>query len=191
MSNPEAKPEDSRPAPKKKIKFSYFEPIAGIIFALVAAVIFYFFPHIIAVVFISGPLIPTFYADVIHSLWIPILLWVILRVGVEVAFLIERRYTQRLAFITLIGNVLTAIATFIIFFSDRIVNKDYIDFVHKYYTDGAAWFGEILVRPHHIIIVIIMLGLILESINVIIKGRKAKARKAKEEKDDVVKGKEV
>jgi len=177
MSNISPDPDDSRPAPKKKMKFSYFEPIAGIIFAVVAAVIFYFFPQIIAIVFIGGPLIPTFYAEVIHSLWFPILLWVILRVGVEVAFLVERRYTQRLSVISLIGNVLTAIVTFIIFFSDRIVNVEYIDFVHDHYTDGAAWFGEILVRPHHVIIVIIMISLILESINVIIKGRKAKKNK--------------
>jgi len=190
LSNPEAKTEESRPAPKKKIKFSYFEPVAGIIFALVAAAIFYFFPQIITIVFIGGRLIPTFNSEVIQSLWLPILIWVILRVGVEVAFLVERRYTQRLALISFIGNVLTAIATFIIFFNDRIVHWEYVDFVHKYFADVAVWFGNILAKPNLIILVIIVIVLIIESINVIKKGRKSRV-KDKEDKDDVVKAKEA
>jgi len=190
LSNPEATPDDSRPAPKKKIKFSYFEPVAGIIFAVVAAAIFYFFPQVITIVFIGGRLIPTFDAQVIQSLWLPLLIWVILRVGVEVAFLVERRYTQRLALISLIGNFLTIIVTFIIFFSDQIVYWEYIDFVHTYFADVAVWFGNILARPNLIILVIIVIVLIIESINVAKKGRKSRARD-KEDKDDVVKGEET
>ena len=186
MSKPEAKPDDSHPATKKKIKFSFFEPIAGIIFAVVAAIIFYFYPQIITIVFIGGRLIPTFDAEVIQSLWIPILVWVILRVGVEVAFLIERRYTQRLAITSLIGNVLTAIATFIIFFSDKIVYWEYVDFVHTYFADVAVWFGDILARPNIIILVVIILVLVLESINAIRKGRKSKAKDNIEKKGEII-----
>ena len=182
MSTPETKTDDSHSAPKKKIKFSFLEPIAGAIFALVAAFIFYFYPQIITIVFIGSRLIPTFDAEIIQSLWLPILIWVILRVGVEVAFLIERRYTQRLAVVAFIGNVLTAIATFIIFFSDRIVYWEYVDFVHKYFADVAEWFGEILARPNLIILVIIVIVLIIETINVIKKGNKSKDKDNKDKK---------
>ena len=193
MSNSEANTNDDRPVPKKKLKFSYFEPVAGIIFAVVAAFIFYFYPQIITIVFIGGRLIPTFDAVVIQSLWLPILIWVILRVFVEVAFLIERRYTQRLALVAFIGNVLSAIATFIIFFSDRIVYWEYIDFVHTYFADVAVWFGNIIARPNLIILVVIVLVLIIETINVVKKGRKSrvKDKEDKDDKDDVVKGKEA
>ena len=186
MSGPVVNPEESQPVPKKKIKFSFFEPIAGIIFALVAAIIFFFFPQIITIVFIGGRLIPTFDAEVIKSLGIPILIWTILRVGVEVSFLIERRYTERLAVIAAIGNILTAIVTFIIFIGDRIVFWEYIDFIHTYFADVAAWFGEVLARPNLIILAIIMLVLIIETINVIKKGSKAKTREEKEKEEKIV-----
>jgi len=190
LSNPEAIPEtipeDPHPAPKKKIKFSFYEPVAGIIFALVAAIIFYFFPQIITIVFIGGRLIPTFDAEVIQSLWIPILIWAILRLGVEFSFLIERRYTERLAVIASIGNILTAVVTFIIFFNVRIVYWEYIDFVHKYFADVAEWFGKILARPNLIILVIILIVLIIETINVIKKGRMSKSQDDRVKKSEIV-----
>jgi len=171
-------------APKKAekdIKFSYFEPIAGIIFAIVAAVIFLGFPQIIAVVFVSGPLIPTFDAEVIRSLWIPIVLWAILRLFVEVFYLVERRYTKRLAIGTMIGNSLAFISTLIIFIPYRIVNVDYIDWIHTYFASIATeWFGEILARPNIVIIVIMLIGLILDSITVIRKGFKKKKKEDEE-----------
>ena len=168
-------------AQKKTLKFSFFEPIAGIIFAIVATFIFYFFPQIITIVFIGGRLIPTFDEVVIQSLWLPLLIWVVLRVGVEVAYLIERRYTQRLALVAVIGNFLAIIATFFIFFSDRIVFWEYIDFVHRYFADVAEWFGEVLARPNLIILVVIVLVLIIESFTVVKKGNKAKKLEEKAE----------
>jgi len=181
--------DSSKTITEKRLKFSYFEPVAGILLAVVASVIFYFFPQIIAVVFVGGPLIPTFVETVIKSLWLPILLWAILRIGVEIFYLIERRYTKRLALITIIGNVLAFICTLIIFVPYRIVNVDYINWIHTYFTGGAAWFGELLARPNVIIIVIMLIGLILDSITVIIKGGKAK--KADEEDADDIKAEEV
>jgi len=172
---------------EKDIKFSYFEPVAGIIFAIVASVIFLVFPHIIAVVFVSGPLIPTFDAEVIRSFWIPIVLWAILRIFVEVFYLVERRYTKRLAIGTMIGNGLAFICTLIIFIPYRIVNVDYIDWIHTYFASIAAeWFGEILARPNIVIIVIMLIGLILDSITVVRKGFKKKKEEDEEEEDEVI-----
>ena len=160
----------------KRLKFSYFEPIMGIIITLLASIIFLGFPHIITVVFIGGPTIPTFNADVIRSLWIPIILWALFRIGVEAAYLYERKYTKRLAKISIIGHALTTICSFIILISPRIVNQDYISFIHDYYRNVSVWFGNILARPNLIILVIIMIIIILESINVIRKGNKAEKR---------------
>ena len=175
----------------KRLKFSYFEPVAGIIFAIVASVIFFFFSRIIAVVFVSGPLIPTFDEAVIKTLWLPILLWAILRIAVEIAYLIERRYTVRLAIITVIGNLLAFVCTLIIFIPVRIVNIEYINWIYTYFTGGAAWFGDILANPHIIIIVIMLIGLILDSITVIRKGKLSKAKRDEEDVDDGIYTKEV
>ena len=168
---------------EKKMKFSYFEPVAGIIFAIVATVIFLGFPQIIAVVFVSGPLIPTFDSEVIRSLWIPIILWMVFRIFVEVFYLVERRYTKRLAIVTMIGNTLAFICTLIIFIPYKIVNVEYIDWIHTYFANIAVWFGEILAKPNIVIIVIMLVGLILDSITVIRKGFKKK--KNEDEEDEV------
>ena len=179
--DPEAK---EKPEIKKKRKFSAFEPVSGIILAVVATVIFFFFPNIIAVVFVDGPLIPTFVDTVIGNLWFPIFLWGILRIGVEVFYLIERRYTKRLAVTTIIGNVIAFVCTLFIFIPYKIVNVDYIDWIHTYFRGGAAWFGEILARPNLIIIFIMLIGLLLDSITVISKGRKEKELEEKEDKEE-------
>ena len=190
MSSQIEKKEDTPHTKEKEKKFSYFEPIAGIIFAVVATVIFLGFPQIIAVVFIGGTLIPTFNADVIRSLWIPIILWALIRLAVEGFYFVERSYTKRLAIATLIGNVLALICTLVIFIPGRIVNVDYIDWIHTYFASIAAeWFGEILARPNIVIIVIMLVGLILDSITVIRKGFKKKKEEDEEEvEDDTIEG---
>jgi len=181
--NNETKEKPSKPLPKK-LKFSYFEPIAGIIFAIVATVIFLGFPQIIAVVFVSGPLIPTFNAEVIRSLWLPIILWALFRIAVEIFYIVERSYTKRLALATMIGNVLALICTLVIFIPARIVNVEYIDWIHTYFTGNAAWFGEILARPNLVIIGIMLIGLILDSITVSVKGFRKKKEDDDDDKDD-------
>jgi len=159
----------------KDIRFSYFEPFKGIIIAIVVTVLFLASPQIIAYVFVDR-LIPTFITSAVRSLWIPIILWALIRIGIEVAYIIERHYTKRLAMITVIGNVLATICGIIIFISPRIVNGEYIDFIHRYFEDMAAWFSvpltRILDRPNLIILVIMIVVFIVESINMIRRGNK-------------------
>ena len=174
--------------PKKDLKFSYFEPVAGIVFAVIAAVVFLGFPILMSVIYIGGPIIPTFIAEYFPE-WdllviIPGIIWTLLRIGTEVFYLVERRYTKRLAKITVIANVLAAICTFIIFISPRILNPDYVDWVHSYFANVSVWFGNILAKPNLIILVIIMVALILDSITVIRKGNKAEGKENEEDDDD-------
>ena len=187
MSNSEPNMNDINSVPEKEDvkdqkeikekKFSYFEPAKGITFAVVATVLFLGFPQVITYVF-TNRLIPMFDATVVRSLWLPIILWALFRIGIEVSYIIEKRYTKRLAIITIIGDVLAAICGFIIFLSPRIVWQEYIDFVHTYFEDMAAWFSvpltRILDRPNLIILGIMLLVFIIESINMVRRGRKAK-----------------
>ena len=178
--NTQTPEENNKPAIQHKRKFSFFEPIAGIILAIVATVVFFFFPQIISVVFVNGPLIPTFVDFIINGLWFPIFAWAILRIGVEVFYLIERRYTKRLAVVTVIGNVLAFICTLFIFVPYRVVNLHYVEWIYSYFSGGAAWFGEILARPNLIIIIIMLIGLLLDSFTVIRKGRREMEREEEE-----------
>ena len=192
ISDPSEEPEKKEP--EKKIKFSYFEPIAGIILAIAATVIFYFFPQIIAIVFVNGPVIPTFNIEAIKGtgslLWIPIFLWAIFRLCVEVFYLVERRYTKRLAIVTMIGNTLAFICTLIVFIPMNIMNPEHLDWVRTHYINNAAWFGEILARANFVVIAIMLIGLILDSITVIRKGLKKK-KKDDDDEDGEIKSEEV
>ena len=185
MSEREKNPEDLKHEPEKEIKnvkFSYFEPFKGIILTLVATVIFLVFPQIITFVFIGNRLIPTFDATVIHGLWvlIPAILWALFRIGIEIAYLIEKKYTQRLAVITLIGNIFAVISGLFVFVSPRIVYWEYSDFIHTYFEDMAAWFSvpltRILDRPNLIILFIMIVVILIESINMFRRANKVKNR---------------
>ncbi|MCL2627785.1 MAG: hypothetical protein FWD44_03695 [Oscillospiraceae bacterium] len=173
---------EEKPEKKKKQKgkhsFSFVEPIIGIFIAILFTTIFLWFSQIITIAFIGGELIPTFDAEVIKtSLWLPIIAWGVIRVGVNVAYLIERSYTKRLTVISIIGNALTAVASFLILFNDRIVYSGYVDFIRTYFEDTAAWFGEILTKPNLIILVVIIIVLIFDSIGVATKSRKVAQNK--------------
>ena len=167
----------------KEKKFSYFEPAKGIIFAVVATVLFLGFPQVITYVFI-GELIPIFDATVVRSLWIPIVLWGLIRIGIEVAYILERSYTKRLAVVTIVGDVLATICGLIIFVSPRILWQGYIDFVHTYFEDMAVWFSvpltRILDRPNLIILFVMILVFVIESINVVRRSRRGKEKKDEE-----------
>ena len=175
---------EEEPKKLKNQKFSYFGPITGIIFAIVAAIIFLGFPRIITVVVFGGVEIHTFDDAYIRKLWLPIILWALFRIAVEVAYIVEHRYTKRLAKLTTIGNVLAIICTIIIFVSPRIVNPEYVSFINTYYTSIAPWFGTILAQPHLIIIVIMAVVLILDTITVFRKGSKAKEEKDEENEEE-------
>jgi len=165
----------------KEKKFSYFEPAKGITFAVIATVLFLGFPQVITYVFI-GALIPIFDATVVRSLWIPIILWALFRIGIEVVYIIEKKYTKRLATFTIVGDILATICGLIIFVSPRILWQGYIDFVHTYFDDMAAWFTvpltRILDRPNLIILFVMILVFVIECINVVRRSGR------KEEKDD-------
>ena len=202
MSESKQDRDDSYPVPDKDdfddhkdlrdLKFSYFEPLKGITFAVVATIIFLGFPQIITYVFVGTRLIPTFDAEVVRSLWLPIILWAVFRVGIDVAYIIERHYTKRLAIITIIGDVLAAICGIIIFINQRIVYWEYIDFIHTYFEDMAEWFSvpltAILDKPNLIILVLMIFFFVLECFAVV---RKAKRAEELEDEDDKVVSTEV
>ena len=168
----------------KQKKFSYFEPVVSILFTAVVAVIFLGFPQIITWVDTSAGQtfgdvavrpIPTFYADIIRSLWLPIILWALLRIGVEIAYIIEHRYTKRLAVITCAGDALAMVCALFIFVSPRIVNAEYIVHVFTNFIGNIAWLGHIIANPHIIILVIMAVVFTLDCVNAVIKGKRTEA----------------
>jgi len=199
LSEPERDLEKGHEEPEKdreKIKdqkFSFFEPIAGIIFAVIATVLFLGFPELITVRYIGGFQIPTFDEEVIRSLWLPIILWAVFRICVDIFFLFERQYTKRLSIVAIIGWALTIICTVIIFINPRILNdqtyltpdfpEGYISFIEKSFSTYPSWFEGILKNPHLVIMFLIIAVLIIEGIAVVRKGLKSKDDEDKDKED--------
>jgi len=162
-------PEEAKKAVAVK-KFPYFEPFAGIFIAIVCTVVFLWFTDFITIAFYVEPpiLIPAFLQVEIQALWLPIILWGLVRIAGNIAYLIEKVYTKRLAIISLVANLLTVIITFVILARNYIVNPEYADYMIRLFEPTIApWFGVMLANPHIIIIVIVSLVMVLDSITVI------------------------
>jgi len=171
----------------KTKKFPYFEPIAGIFIAIVCVVVFVLFSDLITIAFWLDPpaLIPTFLEHELHRfiIWFPAVLWGLTRIAGNVAYLIEKIYTKRLAIISLICNALTVILTFIIMIDGRIVNPVYAQWMRDLFGPVAPWFGEILARANLTILVILIIVMILDSITVVRKRNKVIKVEAEEENE--------
>ena len=176
----EAKKEEEKK--EKDQNFSYFEPVTGIIFAIVCAVVFLVFPQIITIVFVGDTLIPTFDDEVIRNIWYLVVIWGLLHIAVDVVYLVQRKYSQNFVKFSVIGHAVAAIVACFILIPYKIVNVEYIDFIHRYYADIAEWFGNILVRPNLIVLVVMIVIFIIESITVVRRGKRTKASDEEKEK---------
>jgi len=175
-------PEEEKKAVAVK-KFPYFEPFAGIFIAIVCTVVFLWFTDLITIAFYVEPpiLIPAFLRIEIQALWLPIILWGLVRIAGNIAYLIEKVYTQRLAIISLVANALTVIITSVILARNYIVNPEYADYMIRLFEPSVApWFGVMLANPHIIIIVIVSLVMVLDSITVVRKRNKVIEAEASE-----------
>ena len=191
MSGPEKNADSTQEIPEegnkiKSPKVSYFEPIVSMIFAIVCVVIFLAFPQIIAIGILGDPprLIPTFDASVVRSLWFPVVLWGLFHIGTDIAYLVERRYTKRLAMITVAGHVLSLICACIILIPTRIINGEYLIWVDILSNSVARWFANILTRPNLIILFIMIIVSIIIVMGVIIRSNKAQKKADEENKEE-------
>jgi len=168
---------------KKSIRsFSILEPIVGIIFAVACTTIFGFFSEIITWSYYGTThsniqqgvirLVPTFDKDVISSIVVLVILWGLLRVAINVFYLVERSYTRRLSIVSIVGNALTFIVSLIILIPPRIVNEEYVHHVHTAFQGNMTWFGNVIANPNLVILVLMLILLFFESFNIVRKGWK-------------------
>ena len=191
MNKTEISVDESQERQEELNKFSYFEPIAGMTFAVICTVIFGWFSEIITWSYYGTAynniaegvirLVPTFDKEVISSMIVLVIIWGLLRIAIDVFYLVERCYTKRLAIVSIAGNVLTLIASCIILIPSRIVNDEYVLHVHAAFQAGMAWFGEIIARPNIIILVLLLVILFLESFFAARKGWKSNKEKNEDE----------
>jgi len=159
--------------PEAKQRITPFWPIFGIIFAVASAVVFLGFPQIFSLR-IDGEWISAFNISAIRALWLPIMLFAALEICSNLMQLIERRYTIRLAAVTLIVGLLQIILAVVIFRDNAIVNPDFVNRISYVFADTDSRAVEILrdnvVTSPNTVMMVVMIGIVFfEVLDVVVK----------------------
>jgi len=121
------------PVPVKSERIKPWEPIAGMAWCVVAAVVFLGFPQVAAIGSFpadgGGGWVPLFNVPVIRSLWLPVALWAVLGIGKEIVRLADGRYTRRVAIVTVAADIGIGVSAAVMFLQGRIINLDFLQAV--------------------------------------------------------------
>jgi len=157
--------------PEARLKISPFWPIFGIVLSISLTALFLGFPQIIGAS-INFNWIPAFDTQIVRGLWLPILLWAILEIGVEIVKLIEGRYTMRLAVVAVISGILSAVCAVAIFGNNEIMNLQFfvqMEHYHMYFEALGGLFDNIIMRPNLVIMCIMLAIIFFETLDVVVK----------------------
>jgi hypothetical protein len=154
------------PVPKTNVQIKPYEPIAGMIWCVILAVVFLGFPQIAGPWIEGTGWIPVFAPSVIRSFWILIVLWSVLGIVRESVKLLDGQYTKRLAVVTVVCNILTAISAAIVFLNEKIMNPEFVHYIGGWFTDagepGRAPL-EIFTKFNLVFLGIVLFALILDA----------------------------
>jgi len=159
--------------PAEAAKVSKGESAFGIIISIAMVVVFLVNPHVFGA-HVDGVWIPVFDIEAMRGLWLPIILFAIFGIGMEIAAIVEGWYTMRLAVITLISNIIVAICAISIF-SGNIINPEFISFAESTFTfDGAVWLADGLSHANWVVLAIILIVAAAETISAFVKALMAR-----------------
>ena len=152
-----------RPVPDKRAQIKIHEPIINCLWHIAAAVLFLGFPYLVGGHTEGTGWIPAFNETVIRSMWYFVILWMAFGIWREIVKLIERRYSKRLAVITVIAHVLTGISATLFFTNGSIMNPVFVEKVGTMFEGAGV--GELSRALGHLnicFLVIILFALLLD-----------------------------
>ncbi|WFA09337.1 hypothetical protein [Tissierella sp. Yu-01] len=151
------------PVPKKKAIIPKHESLMGISISIIFAILFLIAPEILGVVFVNGTsFVPIFNTDVIKSIWYIIIAFAALGLIRDCYKLYEGRYTKRLAAVTVVTDILSAILTFIFLLDNRIINVDFSSTIVNLFQDDAEFISNIFSRFNIFFLCVILFALTLD-----------------------------
>ena len=149
--------------PQKNERIKPAESIAGIIWSVFAALLFIGFPQVVGGWTAETGWIPIFNTTVIRSFWLPIVLWGVLGVIKEITKLIEGRYTKKLAVVTLAANIVTLVATAVVWFNSAIMNPAFSKNIVLLLEEPDGWITRVFADFNLYFFAVICFALILET----------------------------
>ncbi|MCL2404440.1 MAG: hypothetical protein FWC92_02715 [Defluviitaleaceae bacterium] len=158
--------------PEARLKMSPYGPIFDIILSVSLTALLLGFPQVMRV-YLDFNWIPVFDTAALRSMWLPILLWTVLEIGVEIFKLVEGQYTTRLGTVTIISCVVQVIFAITIFGNVEILNPEFVGHAYRLMdTQAFYWlsnFNNIVTRPNLALLVIVLFALLIETIDVVAK----------------------
>ena len=161
------------PVPKKKEIIPKHESIFGITTSLIFCIVFLVAPEIFGFALIEGKtFIPIFNTQIIKSIWYIIIGLTALGIIRDSFKLIEGRYTKKLAIVTIITDILSAILSFVFLLDNKIINSEFTNVIINLFKDDAELIVNIFSRFNLFFLSVILFALVIDMINTIVRAWK-------------------
>jgi hypothetical protein len=160
------------PVPKKNAIISKRESIFGISISIIFCIVFLIAPEIFSAVFDGKRFIPIFNVEVIRSIWYIIIGFAVLGIIRDGYKLYEGRYTKKLAVVTVITDILSALLSFVFLLDNKIINNEFTTAIINLFQDDAEFIANIFSRFNIFFLGVILFALALDMINTIVRAAK-------------------
>lgn len=163
--------DDLPPVPKKKQEVSRGECIFNIVFSVILMVLLLATPQYLIGYWNSGSgiAIPLFSTVVMRNCWYLILIFGVADITRSVYRLLEGQFNRKVLTVTLITNVICAVAVTLWMCNPDLINPDFVTHVQSALADENAMIQNIFTHFDSFILVVIMLALVLDTIEATVK----------------------
>jgi len=152
-----------RSVPDKRAQIKIHEPVINILWQIAVFVLLLGFPYLIGGYTKGTDWIPAFDGTYIQASWYLIVIWTVVGISREIAKLIERRYSRRLALITVISHILTGASSALFLASSRIMNPVFTDNIASMIEGPSAeGLGKVLSHVNLFILAAVLLTLVVD-----------------------------
>ena len=159
--------------PKPNLRIKPYEPVIGMAWSVLAAVVFLGFPQVAGAWLEGAGWIPVFDTQVLRSFWLPIVLWAVLGIAKEIVKLIDGSYTPRVAIVTTGANLLIAAGAVMVFRQSQIMNPAFVQNIDKLLVgEGGRLISGLFEKFNLLLLGIVLFALVLETITTLVKARK-------------------
>lgn len=165
--------DDLPPVPIKNAIISKYESVFGISISVIFCIVFLIAPEIFGVPAIVGKkFIPIFNTEIIKSIWYIIIGFAGLGIIRESFKLYEGRYTKKLAVVTVVTDVLSALLSFIFLLDNKIINTEFTAAIINLFQGDEDFIVNIFSKFNIFFLSVILFALALDMVNTMVRALK-------------------
>lgn len=151
------------PVPVKQSQIKLHEPILNIFWHIASAALFLGFPYLIGGYTESTGWVPAFSQSYIQGAWYLVVAWAVVGIASEVFTLTERRYSKRLALVTVVANLLTGTTAVLFFANKAIMNPAFNSLFDAFLQENSIELAWKIPSANLLLLGIILFALVLDA----------------------------